>query len=1138
MISINIENLASNHLYVRNLIKKHNPSIICLQETWLFTFQNKKIEELFPEYEYVARSVDEDDPLPPYKLPRGYGGVAILWKKNISNLCTPQLDGTNRMNVLSIGEHTIINVYMPCRGGKYLNQDYYEEVDSLHEVISKYKNSKIVLAGDMNINDAQNDARAKYFRKLISDHKLSEAKQQALPTIAHHNGKDSNRIDYIFLDDKWDTTNASYEVDDDVTNTSSHRALILKIQTNIDEGVPKNKTITRGRLNWKKADLDDYRHTLAALLDPTIECASSDLATSYLIEALTLATEKSVPVVKPKTKQAPWSGNIQKLLLEGRAIAKGLKLNDDPEQTGKLHQARKELKKKFRQAQRRENASQRNKLHQDIMDASSGDSQLFFRIIRKQRSSMSRVTKELVLDDVTYTEDLADIWAMHFSKLATPTDSSKFDSEYAKQVEEDIIKIEDTARKNLRPLSIPITDLEVNEAIGKLKLNKAKDEYDLTAEHLRNARDEIVPFLTQVINVILNEARMPNIIKGGVLRPILKKNNKYNIPTNYRGITITAIIGKVLDYIHLKHQKVAIHNQHRLQFGFIEGRACTGAALLLSEAIYESKDNKQPLYVGVLDVAKAFDVVYHPSLLRKLHIQGLRENWWLLKQDMLKGMYSRVLWQNELSNKFTILQGNRQGAYGSPNEYLSYQYDELDMLDSNRSGTYIGAIHVPAPTCADDTVLLANHIHDLQSQLLITENYSKQERFELQITKTSITNMNSSSPENENIKKKQPWSLNEEKVSVTDEFTHLGIQRANEHHPSGTRNDPAIVFRLTLARRTTNALMGVGWHGMNGLPPALNIQLYKVFVIPRFTYGLEAIKIRNVDYTDMEKQHRSLIRNILHLPTRTAIPALHIISSVLPIQAIIEEKTLKFLRSCLVNPGILQDIIIRQHAMKDSNSNSWVVYMEKMLEKYKLPTIMEMYEESPTKESWKKLVKEHVQQKWKEVLEEIAESKSTLKHMNLNPSFSQQHHSIECITNLTQASRVNIKLRLMTGTYSLQTVRAYTYKQIPSPKCLLCDAEEETLHHFILQCPALHKERDHHLKRILESIPEDHEHKQRVTDDEQLLLQLIIDPTHPNIKEWLLLPKDKILEVENLTQAMTFALHHRRSTLQNTCNLC
>ena len=531
-------------------------------------------------------------------------------------------------------------------------------------------------------------------------------------------------------------------------------------------------------------------------------------------------------------------------------------------------------------------------------------------------------------------------------------------------------------------------------------------------------------------------------------------------------------------------------------------------------------------------MAKAFDVVFHPSLLRKLYTHGLRQNWWLLKQDMMTGMYSRVLWQSELSGKFPILQGNWQGSNSSPNDYCTYKYQELQQLDDAKCGTYIGDIHVPAPTCADDTILLADHISDLQAQLDIASEYSQKERYEVQLAKTSIVLMNAPSDLTGVLTNSQPWQLNGGKVNITNTFTHLGIQRDNNPH-AGTTSDPTVNARLSVARKTTYALMGVGCIGYNGLPPTINFQLYKIYVIPRLIYGLEAIKLQRRDFQALELQHRSFIRSILHLPTRTAIPALHIISSMLPIQGIIEEKTLTFFRSCLVNPGILQDVIIRQHAVKDGKSHSWVVYVEKMLAKYDLPTIMEIFDSSPPKTAWKHLVKLQVHNFWQKYLEETASTMTTLKYLNTTPSFLEAHHAIGTISNLGMVRRANTKLRLMTGTYTLQSICARVYKQIPSPQCLLCMREEESLEHFILLCPVLREERGSHLRVIMNCLPHIYKDIDLLYKDNHLLLHLILDPTHPCILNILPLQKETIEDLELYTQNFVHALHAKRLRLHS-----
>ena len=64
--------------------------------------------------------------------------------------------------------------------------------------------------------------------------------------------------------------------------------------------------------------------------------------------------------------------------------------------------------------------------------------------------------------------------------------------------------------------------------------------------------------------------------------------------------------------------------QNKLQRGFTKGVSPTNAALILTEAIAESKDTKRPIYATFVDATKAFDVVWHSSMLVKLFNYGLK----------------------------------------------------------------------------------------------------------------------------------------------------------------------------------------------------------------------------------------------------------------------------------------------------------------------------------------------------------------------------------------------------------------------------------------------------------------------------------------------------------------------------------
>ena len=75
-----------------------------------------------------------------------------------------------------------------------------------------------------------------------------------------------------------------------------------------------------------------------------------------------------------------------------------------------------------------------------------------------------------------------------------------------------------------------------------------------------------------------------------------------------------------------RHNQILLDTQSRLQKGFTAGSSTMGAALILIECINEAKNEEEPLFVATLDVQKAFDVVNHELLLRKLYLDGITGN--------------------------------------------------------------------------------------------------------------------------------------------------------------------------------------------------------------------------------------------------------------------------------------------------------------------------------------------------------------------------------------------------------------------------------------------------------------------------------------------------------------------------------
>ena len=131
------------------------------------------------------------------------------------------------------------------------------------------------------------------------------------------------------------------------------------------------------------------------------------------------------------------------------------------------------------------------------------------------------------------------------------------------------------------------------------------------------------------------------------------------------------------------------------------------AALILSECINEAKNTKTTLYMTALDAQKAFDVVDQELLMRKLYLDGIQGDDWLLIQDLYQGMTTCVKWKGFLSTPFLIRQGVRQGGVLSATHYKRYNNLLLLQLEDKYTGAIIGSIQIPQITVANDLLLLA-----------------------------------------------------------------------------------------------------------------------------------------------------------------------------------------------------------------------------------------------------------------------------------------------------------------------------------------------------------------------------------------------------------------------------------------------
>ena len=169
-------------------------------------------------------------------MPRGYGGVAILWKKDIDHMIKPIDLGSERIQCVKIKESCnsnilLTSVYLPAKGSKNHLAEYQEAIDQLYELHQKYNEThKIIIGGDINenLNEPTNTQRNLYRWDFIDECCLKY--DNTAKTFVNPLGQESSEIDY-FLHNLSNREFQRKQVLHDIPeNTSDHHPIHMSIK--------------------------------------------------------------------------------------------------------------------------------------------------------------------------------------------------------------------------------------------------------------------------------------------------------------------------------------------------------------------------------------------------------------------------------------------------------------------------------------------------------------------------------------------------------------------------------------------------------------------------------------------------------------------------------------------------------------------------------------------------------------------------------------------------------------------------------------------------------------------------------------------------------------------------------------------
>ena len=161
--------------------------------------------------------------------------------------------------------------------------------------------------------------------------------------------------------------------------------------------------------------------------------------------------------------------------------------------------------------------------------------------------------------------------------------------------------------------------------LATYSISKSSGPDNLHPRILYETRNELAHPLKILYETSYNSGSLPLDWRTGSIVAVHKTGNK-NDPANYRPISLTCVICKIMESI-IRDSIIEYFIANRFfsdnQYGFIKGRSTTSQLLWIMDDWMEFLDSGGQIDVIYTDFAKAFDKVPHQRLLAKLRSYGI-----------------------------------------------------------------------------------------------------------------------------------------------------------------------------------------------------------------------------------------------------------------------------------------------------------------------------------------------------------------------------------------------------------------------------------------------------------------------------------------------------------------------------------
>ena len=295
-------------------------------------------------------------------------------------------------------------------------------------------------------------------------------------------------------------------------------------------------------------------------------------------------------------------------------------------------------------------------------------------------------------------------------------------------------------------LTNPLTTITIiKEDIAKiLKTLHPRKAAGLDAIHpavLREIADVISIPLQIIYQRSLDHAILPKKwLQAGVI-PIFKKGATTD-PANYRPVSLTSVLCKVLERIivtHILRHLNANHLHAAQQHGFLPKKSITTNLLEALNIWTEALMHNLPVDVIYLDYAKAFDTVPHQRLINQVETFGIQGNVLNWIRAFLTDRQQKVLVNGVESSWSPVESGIPQGSILGPVLFTLFVNDIPSFIHTHIS-MYADDTKIFCPIINDDDAM------DLVEDLANLQEWARKMQMRFHPTKCKVMHLGSNNP--------------------------------------------------------------------------------------------------------------------------------------------------------------------------------------------------------------------------------------------------------------------------------------------------------------------------------------------------------------------------------------------------------